>query len=223
MKRHYFDDLEIEVLSERSFAKRLKIDEQISVPEVSFTTFKCQTDKKEKYAEPEQWLKDTGFVNSEPKFDSLNLTLRELHHQREERKLLRKSEGPLTSLVIPDQIENRGPENQAIFYPYGTASTDFPVVKDSWANCLRKQQQFQRDYEMRCRFELQSDSNHSEKSGAEFSRQFSVAECDLRRPCPRYQHRESFVIPYSPPHQESWNSTRGLSVFPTCEDQMEVD
>jgi hypothetical protein len=222
MKRHYFD-LEIEVLSERSFAKRLKIDEQISVPEASFTSFKCHTDKKEKYAESEQWLKDTGFVNSEPKFDVINLTLRELHQQREDRKLLRKSAGPLTSLVIPDQSENRNLENQTIFYPHGTASTDLPVSKDSWANCLRKQQQFQRDYETRCRFELQSDSNHGEKSEGEFSRRLSVAESDLRRPCPRYQPHENFVVPYSPPHHESWSSMRGVSLSPNCEDQMEVD
>lgn len=221
MKRHYSDDLEIEVLSDGSFAKRLKIDEQICVPEASSTSNRRHDEKKEKYVEFERCLKHTGYVRSEPKFDALNLTLRDLHQQREERKQLRKS---LTSLLIPDRRETRSLENQVIFYPYGTASTDFPVSKDLWANCFRKQQQFQMDYESRCRFEIQSDSSHSEKSGGDFSRQLSAAEeNDLRRPCPQHQSRENFVIPYSPPHQQSWNSMQRISVSPNCEDQMEVD
>lgn len=223
MKRHYSDDLELEVLSERSFAKRLKIDEKISVSEVSFTTIKCQTDKREKYGEPERWLKGTRFAHSELRFDALNSTLGELHQQREERKLFRKSQGPMTSLLIPDQRKNRGLENQPIFYPYGTASTDFPVSKDSWANCLRKQQHFQRDYETRCRFETLSDNHRGDKSDGDFFRSVSTAENDLQQPCLQHQPRENFVIPYSPPYQRIWNSVQGRSVSSNGEDQMEVD
>lgn len=224
MKRHHFDELDLDVLSERSFAKRLKIDEQISIPEASFMTHKCHPEKKETYTEPEQWLKATGRVCSEPKFNALNVTLRELHQQRGERKLLKKSEGPLTSLLIPDQSESRSAENAPTFYPYGTASTDFPGSKYSWASSLRKQQQFQREYEARCRFELLSDHKRGGKSGTGLSRLGSTAEDHMQQSCPRHQSRQDF-IPYSPqiPHQDSWNSMQGIPASSNYEDQMEID
>ena len=167
MKRLFVDDSEIAILSDRIFAKRLRIDDShiSNTSEHQKTSAVQHTDI---VLEVEPVISVIGSIDHQ--CPPLNPTLAELHQEREER---RKRKADKSS---NQQIEyHHEPANSP-----GARSTEIPwheeyliesKLQGNPSNHFRKQMQYMSDYYSRCEHEQLNDRLFDEKMTTEESYQ----------------------------------------------------
>ena len=160
MKRHLVEASDLDILTDQQFTKRLKLEDYSFLSCSNFKHLIVDDCRIVGDNEPDE-LKDLMHVSGIPysyqTFDSLNSTLGKLHHQREGRKLLRRScmTSPVSLKSDRESMNKLGstPEIDA------TSVSELSMLQGNerselWSMNCRKQQQFQRDYEARTNFEM---------------------------------------------------------------------
>lgn len=230
MKRLFVDDADIAILSDRIFAKRLRIDDSHLSNISGHLKIPGRLYEASNQIDTELSKSETISVNHP--FPSLNPTLAELHQEREERKRRKTNESSSTNLF----------PNQLIGYPHDPS--DYPHTRNretslrdlvlnetkflrNSSSHFRKQLQYERDYHSRCGSELRNEfcpdiasaveePEHKLGSKARQTNKFSMTSESCVHPGYDF---DSEMCQHQPHHYMS----AGSSPLRDCQDQMDVD
>ena len=222
MKRLLVDDSEIAILSDRIFAKRLRIDDS----HISNTSGHQKT--------PAVYFTDI-VLDVEPvipanvsighPYPSLNPTLAELHQEREERKRRK------TDKSSNQQIEYH---HEPVTSP-GARSTEIPwheeyliesKLQGNPSNHFRKQMQYMSDYYSRREHEQLNERLFDDKLTAEESNQrlrFTALQSDRFNNAESYGQWEHHLDKETIKHHPHHYMDEAVPASHDDEDQMEVD
>ena len=200
MKRHLVEASDLDILTDQQFTKRLKLEDYSFLSCSNFKHLIADDCRIVGDNEPEE-LKDlmhvSGIHDSYQTFDSLNSTLGKLHHQREGRKLLRRS-------CMTSPISSLKSERESMIKLGSTPEIDVTSVSELsmsqgnerselWSMNCRKQQQFQRDYEARAILEIEMRGKIGDRGETEHYNSKRMAPDDMHfEPSVKLHHHHHY-------------------------------
>lgn len=200
MKRHLVEASDLDILTDQQFTKRLKLEDYSFL---SCSNFKhliaddCRIVGENEPEEVKDLMHVSGIHDSYQTFDSLNSTLGKLHHQREGRKLLRRS-------CMTSPISSLKSERESMIKLGSTPEIDVTSVSELsmsqgnerselWSMNCRKQQQFQRDYEARAILEIEMRGKIGDRGETEHYNSKRMAPDDMHfEPSVKLHHHHHY-------------------------------